>query len=104
MPMKRIITLPSEEVIRKEVLKIAQKELKNLVVSVNVEDDTDLDGSACLRITIVLKSKAVLLSRGKQLGEISLAIMDFLRERSDPRFPYTHYASQADLAELASGE
>ncbi len=93
-----------EEDVRKDVLKIAQKKLKNLVVDVNVEDDTDLDGTECLRITIILKSKAALLSRGEQLGEISLAIMDFLRERGEPRFPYTHYATRAELAEIANGE
>jgi hypothetical protein len=104
MSTRRLITLPSNDEIREEVLKIARKKLKNLVVDVLAEDDVDLDGTACLRITIVLKSKAALLSRGEQLGEISLAIVDFLRERSDPRFPYTHYASRADLAEAASGE
>jgi hypothetical protein len=92
-----IISLPGEEAVKNAVLQIAQSKLKNLVVDVLVEDDIDLDGSNCLRITLILKSSAILLSRGEQLNEISLGIADYLREHEDKRSAYLHYATRAEL-------
>jgi hypothetical protein len=84
-------------------LSIARKNLGNgIVQDVLIEDDIDLDGAICLRITFVLKSNSVLRAKGEKLGEISLAIRNFLNEQNDPRFPYVHYATKTELNEIAA--
>ena len=100
--MSQTIVVPSEGEVREAVLKIARAKMKNLVEDVVVEDDVDLDGASCLRITLVLKSAASLRSRGQQLNEISQEIADFLQAHGDNRWPFTHYATRADFEEAAA--
>jgi len=94
----------SKEEVRAAALEIARAKLKSWVLDALVEDDTDLDGRPCLRITIVLKPGKSLLSRGQQTGEISLALLDFMLERGDQRWAFVHYATQAELEEFANEE
>ncbi|MGB8364710.1 MAG: hypothetical protein ACLQUZ_05640 [Rhizomicrobium sp.] len=90
--------------VRAAALKIARPKLKDWVVDALIEDDTDLDDRPCLRVTIVLKPGKSLLSRGQQTGEIRLALLDFMREQGDERRPFVHYATRAELEELANEE
>jgi hypothetical protein len=102
--MTAIVELKSSQEIRTEVLRIAQQKLKNLVIDALVQDDIDLDGAQCLRITLILKSQNVLVSRGDQLGELTLAIADMLNRQGDRRFPYLRFATRAELKELEAGD
>ncbi len=84
-----------------QILKVVRDKLgRQNVEQVIVNDDVDEDGAICLQVTTVLRNQDVLESRGSQLGDISLAIIDLLKKHRDPRFPYTHYVTRAELKEL----
>ncbi|MFZ3033517.1 MAG: hypothetical protein WA138_05850 [Parvibaculum sp.] len=87
--------------LEKGILDIAKRNLGPSTVSrVRVKNDADLDGKDSLRITIVLKAKNVKLL-GDRLSKIKISIIDFLQANGDFRFPYTHYATEAELKALA---
>lgn len=82
------------------ILEIARKHLGDAVKRVKVAEDADLDGKDSLRITIVVRSGDIKLS-GTNLGKIKIDVIDFLQAKGDQRFPYTHYATEAELRSLA---
>lgn len=88
---------------RNEFQRIAREKFgSGSVQDVLIENDVDLDGEPCLRITFVLKSNSILRTRGERLGEIGLTIRHFLDAQHDPRLPFVHYATQGELSEFAA--
>ncbi len=93
--------LTSKE-IRDEMLRIAREHLGlDQVKDTLVEDDVDMFGDASLRITIVLNSKKRTNLSGSALGRISIEALEFLVKNNDERYPYTHYATDKELAALS---
>jgi len=91
------------EVYRSSLLAIARKKLGGSTVQdIRIDDDLDLDGANCLRITVILKSHSILRSKGDKLSELSLEIKEFLDLKADGRFPYVHYATKAEMEETAT--
>lgn len=87
--------------IRNGILEIARKQLgRDAVKRVEVEEDVDLDGKDSLRITIVVKNRKTIQSAN--LNKLTIDAVDFLQEAGDTRFPYTHYATEAELKALAA--
>lgn len=92
------------EDIRAQTLKIAQKRLGSGVVkNVVVEEDSDMDGRPCLRVTLILKSGWD-DPPGIRLGNISLELIDYLAGHDDGRFPYTHYVTAKEYAKLTAAK
>ena len=90
--------------IRAQTLEIAQQKLgAGIVKNVVVEDDTDMDGRPCLRITLILKSGWD-DPPGIRLGGISLGLIDYLSEHNDGRFPYTHYVTVKEYAKITASK
>lgn len=91
--------------IRNEMLRIAREHLgRDEVKNVLVEDDVDLFGESSLRITIVLTSKKKVNLPGKALGKISIEALEYLVKNNDERYPYTHYATDKELAALSKAK
>jgi hypothetical protein len=101
--MTAVLELKSLHEIRAHVLRMARQKFRDLVIDARVQNDVDLDGAECLRITLILKSARALASRGDQLGELTLAVADVLNRQGDPRFPYLRFATRAELKELDGG-
>ena len=79
-------------------LQLARAQLGEEVKNVVVEDDIDLDGRPCLRVTVILKSQWSVDPPGVKLGHISLELSDFLVQAGDQRFPYTHYVTAREYS------
>ena len=91
--------------IRDEMLRIAREHLGHEEVkNVLVEDDVDLFGEPSLRITIVLNSKKKMSWSGSALGRISIEALEYLINNNDQRYPYTHYATDKELAALSKAK
>ena len=102
--MSAVLKQMSLAEIRDEVLLLARKKLNDVIIDARIESDTDLDEHDSLRITLILKSQNALVSRGDELGELTLAVGDMLSKRGDSRFPFFRFATRAELEELERGD
>lgn len=69
------------------------------VVRIDPEDYVDADGEDALRVVVVLGNETTddqLLS--DSMGQIQRAIRDALHDRGITKFPYIHFATEAELA------
>ena len=84
-----------------EALRIAREQFgAEQVKRTVVESDIDSEGKDSLSITIVLKSIGLLT--GMRLGKTSLDLIDYTYRNGDDRYPYTHYATEKEMKELAA--
>ena len=80
------------------MLRISREHLgRDQVKDVIVEEDEDVFGDS-LRITIVLNARKKANLSGDSLGRISIEALEFLVRNGDERYPYTHYATDRELA------
>jgi hypothetical protein len=84
------------EEIKRKAFEVAQAKLGVAMRDVVVRDDTDSEGRPSLHITIILKAPWSTNPPGKTLGEISLALIEYLAQQGDGRFPYTHYMTRRE--------
>ncbi len=97
--------MTSTESIRAFTRQVASEFLGDTnVLEVQVEAALDESGGAALQILLVIPQFDPGLASKR--AEIVLKVLEFLGDRDDPRFPYLHFATQAEMAaeEVASDD
>jgi hypothetical protein len=88
--------------IRKHLLKVAREEFgAKRLADVRVSPYSPPEGDEGVSATIVLRSQEGYRLSVEQVTNITRQANDFMTASSDRRFVYTHYATTADLKELA---